>query len=247
MAPIFGLILHLSRATARRDNVVALRKSLPFPSEICAAVDAQTLTAQAREAYVPQGLWDPRYPFGLNDTEIAVFLSYRAAWQRIVQSDQDAGFVVEDDVALTAAAFARAWNLAAPHIDESCWIRFPWKPRDRGGAALATAEDARMFRADAIGLGMQAQVFGRTTAVRLLELTSTFDRPVDAFLQMSWVTDMCPLVVWPSGVVDISDQLGGSTLSKHRGGIASRLMRDVRRLRYRRAIARYSNEKSPKG
>lgn len=237
MTDITGYIIHLERATARAAHVADLKAVLPCPTEILPAVDAHTLTSQDHARYGDARALRPRYPFALNDTEIAVFLSHRAAWQRIWEGNSIAGLIVEDDVVLDPDLFGQAFGLAGSHVTEDTWIRFPWKPRETPGAVIAEAGGARLFRPRRVALGMQAQIVGRRAAEHLLLETKQFDRPVDTFLQMTWAHKVAPLVVWPSGVRDISAELGGSTLTKRRRGTGARLLSEAKRAWYRAAIA----------
>lgn len=234
MAVTGSFIIHLDRATERARQVARLREALPGPVEVVPADDARAAPAEASRA-VRGPLFAPRWPFGLNPTEIAVFLSHRRAWARIVESGFDAGFVVEDDVDL-GPAFGAAWDLALAHADPGAVTRFPWKDRERPGAVIAETGGARLIRPRTVALGMQATLIGRDAAARLLEATETFDRPVDVALQAVWATGVEMRAVRPSGVRDVSAGLGGSTLKKRDRGM-SRLRAELARARYRAAVA----------
>ena len=70
-----------------------------------------------------------------------------------------------------------------------------------------------------------------------------FDRPVDTFLQMRWVTGIAPFCVVPSGIGDQSAEIGGSTVSasgKARRSPGERLWREWSRFVYRRRVQKYS-------
>ncbi len=51
-----------------------------------------------------------------------------------------------------------------------------------------------------------AQFVSNAAARRLLAVTERFDRPVDTFLQMSWITGVELLTFTPSGVYEISER-----------------------------------------
>lgn len=234
MAGTASFIIHLGRATDRAPQVDYLTGRLPGPVEVVPAVDARERPPGMSRA-VPGPLFRPRWPFGLNPTEIAVSLSHRRAWTRIVERGLDAGLVVEDDVEL-GPAFDSAWALVAKHCDAAHVTRFPWKDRERPGKVIAEAQGARLIRPRMVALGMQATLVGRDAAARLLEVTERFDRPVDVVLQAVWETGVEIRSVWPSGVLDVSSGLGGSTLKKReRGGF--RLWTEWARARYRVAVA----------
>ena len=239
MAAIGSFIIHLERAEERAAQVAALQAALPGPVEILAAVDGRA-GETGPEVHDPELGWEPAYPFAMNATEIAVFRSHRRAWARIVETRLMAGLVVEDDVEITPEPFAAAMALSATHMRPDLVIRLPQKPREKG-AVLARSGETRLILPDVVGLGMQATLVGRIAAARLLRATARFDRPVDVALQMVWKTGVEVQSLWPTGIRDISDNLGGSTLKK-RKGFASRLRAEWARMRFRRALAQAAHE-----
>ena len=110
-------------------------------------------------------------------------------------------------------------------------------PRWDGGRAsrrpYAPAPDAPPLRA--IG-----QIVSRAAAERLLDRTLPFDRPVDTFLQMTWVTGQPVLVASPSPVRDVSRETGGTTVQRRSMGLAERIHHEAMRPIYRaQVLARY--------
>ncbi|MDU8945089.1 glycosyltransferase family 25 protein [Ovoidimarina sediminis] len=233
MGDLSAFIIHLDRATDRAAHVARMIADLPVPGEVLPAVDARAAPAGEMARHAPGAPLDPAYPFPLSDTEVAVFLSHRRAWGEIVSRGLPAALVLEDDVALDLALFPQALALARGR--EYAVVRLPQKDRERG-ETLAEAAGARLIRPVEVALGMQAQLVGRGAAARLLAASETFDRPVDVFLQMTWVHGADVLSVWPTGVRDISASLGGSTLKK-RKGLGARLSAELGRARFRRRMA----------
>ena len=86
-----------------------------------------------------------------------------------------------------------------------------------------------------VGLGMQAQFVAQGAARQLLAASASFDRPVDAFLQMTWLHKVDVLTVWPSDVTETSGTLGGSTIHRPMSR-PERLYRNVVRPIYRYAV-----------
>ncbi len=241
MGGTIGLIIHLERARDRAAHVAELARALPVPAEIQPAVDAREGPAEAWR-YDPDLGLEPRYPFPLSDTEIAVFLSHRAAWARIVDGGFEAGLVVEDDATFDPTVFPMAFALAQDEIASDRFIRFPVKDRERTGATIAERDGVRIVRPGVVGLNLQASLVGREAARRLLAGSERFDRPVDSWLQMVWAHGVEILSIWPSGVDEVSAGLGGST-QKKRKGLAAKLHAEWARARYRRQIARASAER----
>ena len=168
-----------------------------------------------------------------------MFLSHRRAWVRIVEAGWAAGLVVEDDVTFDGAAFPPAFALACKVLTPDRFIRLPMKDREGVGEVIARSGGVRAVRPDVIGLNLQASLVGRGAAARLLAASEKFDRPVDSWLQMSWAHGVEILTLWPSGVGEVSADIGGST-QKKRKGIGARIGAEFARARYRRAIARMS-------
>jgi GR25 family glycosyltransferase involved in LPS biosynthesis len=238
---IKAFIVHLERATERRAQVAELMAQLPIPAEIIIAVDSKQLSdEQVSQVYQPR-LHKPYYPFRLSRNEVACFLSHRKTWQAIIDQNLDAALVLEDDVALTPdfpAAFAAAVSVTA----QGGLVRLPFRSdRETGAVITGTNTSIKVIHPVPVGLGMVAQIISRSAAKILLELTEKFDRPVDTFAQMNWVTKLQPLSVVPGGVQEISSNLGGSTL-KQPCSLAHKLHRELMRPIYRRSVKIYSHK-----
>lgn len=229
------LILHLSRALDREENVARLRATLPGSVEVVEAVDANDLSDAAIEAVRPPRKAFPPYPFPLRKAEIACFMSHRKMWRMIADSPSSGAVIVEDDVVIALDVFDRALSLVRRHASEEDVVRFPYKDREKPGLLQAEEDGVRLFRPAVLGLGMQVEFVGRTAARRLLAATETFDRPVDTTLQLTWKTGVAPCCVLPSGVGEISRRIGGSTIGE-RKTFASTLHREVARPAYRFAL-----------
>ncbi|MBN8949500.1 MULTISPECIES: glycosyltransferase family 25 protein [unclassified Rhizobium] len=232
---IRGFIIHLDRARDRMPQVERLAAKLSVQSEVIEAVDGRTLTAAEIESVYRPRLQKPYYPFAMSTGEIACFLSHRKAWAAIVEQGIDAGLVFEDDVEIDDA-FHAAFAAAKACLKPGSFIRFPFRMGKEHGRCVLSQGETNVIQPVRIGLGMVAQLVSRDAAIRLLEATSVFDRPVDTTIQMSWFTHVSPLAVLPGGVREISPQLGGSTIKSHKT-LAERLFREVLRPLYRAKIA----------
>ena len=67
-----------------------------------------------------------------------------------------------------------------------------------------------------VPLGMRAQLVSRAAADRLPAATGRIDRPVDTFLQLRETSGVRVFTAWPTGVSEISSELGGSTIHSRR-------------------------------
>ncbi|OCI93176.1 glycosyl transferase [Rhizobium sp. AC27/96] len=232
---IRGFVVHLDRARDRMPQVERLMAKLPVSSEIVEAVDGRCLTEAEVDRVYRRKLHRPSYPFAMSLGEIACFLSHRKAWAAIIEQNIDAGLIFEDDVEIDDS-FDAAFAAAKACLKPGAFIRFPFRVGKEHGTRVLTQGDIKVIQPTRIGLGMVAQLVSRDAAIRLLQATAFFDRPVDTTVQMSWLTHVAPLAVLPGGVHEISSQLGGSTI-KSRKTLMERLSREVLRPLYRARIA----------
>ena len=234
-----AFILHLERAISRAPNVQRLSAQLPIESEIIAAVDGARLSqAELDQAYARRR-FRPRYPFALTATEVGVFLSHRAAWRRIVDEKLDFAVVFEDDAQIDAGPFAALIEFVTAERAAWDYVLMPAAPV-RNGTAVARRAALALVRPDAPPLRAIGQIVSRAAAERLLDRTLPFDRPVDTFLQMTWVTGQPVLVASPSPVRDVSRESGGTTVQRRSMGLAERIHHEAMRPIYRaQVLARY--------
>jgi GR25 family glycosyltransferase involved in LPS biosynthesis len=234
-----AFILHLERARQRRAQAEALRAAAPLPAEILPAVDGQALTeAEIAEVYVRQ-IHAPRFYFGLNRAEIGAFLSHRAAWRRIVEEELDFAIVFEDDADIDAAQFARTCAVAKASRAQWDYVLAPAMKYAAHGARSGAGERVALIHPSSPPLRALAQFVSNAAARRLLAVTEQFDRPIDTFLQMSWVTGVELLIFRPSGVFDASGALGGSTIQRASKSPGDKIWREVSRPLYRAKVRLY--------
>jgi GR25 family glycosyltransferase involved in LPS biosynthesis len=235
MMQLQAMIVHLGRATGRVKQVDRLRHELSVMSQIVDAIDGTTLTA-ADISHYERKVVAPVYPFDLRHTEIACFLSHRKCWQHIVDQNLDAALILEDDVSLELTTFQSAMDLALAILKPGDFIRFPIKPREVDGTVISSNAHVTIRKPKQIALGMVGQIVTKEAAVKLLSASDRFDRPVDCFLQMDWLHGVNVLSVWPSGVSEISQTLGGSMIDHKTKSIGAKIKREILRPIYRSRI-----------
>ena len=237
MSELKAFILHLERAVQRRPQVERLRAALPCASEIVAATDGAKLTdADVAVVYARQ-LHRPGFSFALNRAEIGAFLSHRAAWRLIVEQNLDYALVFEDDAEIDAAAFSRTCEVARRSRAQWDYVLAPAPQTRIAGAILAERDGIALIRPQNPPLRAIAQFVSGDAARRLLAATEKFDRPIDTFLQMSWVTGVELLALKPSGVRDVSGAIGGSTIQRKRMVFWEKLRHEIARPVYRAQIS----------
>ncbi len=251
MSAIKAFVIHLERAVGRQPNVEALRRALPIASEILPAVDGRLLSPEEAAAAYLRARYAPRYPFALGLPEIGVFLSHRAAWRRIVDEGLDAAVVFEDDASIDAERFGAVLEFLAGERGRWSYALMPAAGLEPAAETLVRRGALALTRPYSPPLRAIGQFVSRETAELLLAATAPFDRPIDTFLQMNWVTGVTLLVVTPTPIRDVSRETGGTTVQRKRVGLIERLhheaMRPIYRAqalkRYRQALARADDMK----
>lgn len=234
------LIIHLERAHERRRHLDTILPLIKMNSHIIEAVDAENMSLEERGAYSPS-IVNPHYYSKLKATEVACFLSHRKSWKYIVDNRLDAALILEDDADIAEDLCNRSLSIALKNIKPGDFVRFPIKKRETPKRIISEQSDLLLFEPVEIKLGMVAQLMTRDAAQTFLDLTSRFDRPVDCFLQMRWVHKKRILTVWPSGVDEISSELGGSMINHKAKGLA-KVKREILRPIYRYKISHLSRK-----
>ena len=235
-------VISLERSADRFAHAATLLPKLPLSGEVLPAVDGSQLSdAEIAEFYQP-GVHQPIYPFQIGLGEIGCFLSHRNAWQAIVDRDLDAALILEDDVAIDEDRLRRAVEFVADRSPRGAYVQLPVRVLPSNVQRVVAYQGCQLVRPRVTPLRTSGQWVSRAAAEKLLAVTRTIDRPVDTTLQMHWLTGVPMLAVEPSGISDMTAELGGSTISiskKNAFGL-SNVSREVNRTWYRWRIARLS-------
>ena len=237
---IRGFVIHLERASARRANAEKLVTAATCPSEIIPACDGSALLSDTKSMLLSSNpLFKPTYPHHLSNGEIGCFESHKAVWLKMQDENIDAALILEDDVEIIAPEFEAAFDLAARLVEKLGYIQFQVRPIK--GATETVAEDGtvQIVKPLVAQLRTSAQLVSIGAAQKLLETSEQIDRPVDAFLQLSWETGVIPHAVIPSGVRDLTQTSGGSTVSKKRS-LPEKAWAELVRMVYRQQIGALS-------
>lgn len=229
-----SLIIHMSGSSKRAANVEHLLYTLP-KAEIAEAVNGREAVSHRLHPTRKGDLYNPGYPFPLSPGEVGCFLSHRQCWQRVVDEGWDYALIVEDDLALEPEPWQAALSLIEAHADADSFIRLPAKRRESPAAILDQNGAAKLILPRVIGLQTVAQVVGRNAAATLLAASTTIDRPVDTFLQMHWIHGQRIHTILQTGVSELTEELGGSTIQKKKRG--SKLTREFKRTLYRAQVS----------
>ena len=236
-------IIHLERAGSRKANVAKLLDFLPN-AEVVPAVDGSALRPEEKMEFYPgKVLFSPKYPFPLSNGEIGCFGSHRKVWEMIVEAGLPYALVVEDDVEVDSDTFSRTLEMAKKSIGSDGYVQF--QVRDVNGQTHLVAKgDGQLLRPTHVPLRTSSQLVSLGAARNLLEKTEAIDRPVDTFVQMYWETGVDVFCAVPSGVTDLTEESGGSTISRKRNAF-QKLSAEVKRGLYRHKIRSLSKRHWP--
>lgn len=240
-----ALVVTLRRATSRQPQVQRIVERCPVRCEIHDAVDGKLLSPDELNRWLRPRAHSPAYPFELNAGEVGCFLSHRAIWQRMVNEGWQQCLVVEDDVELEDG-FDASLEFASNNALDGDYVQFQVRPFHSAHQVMTHQADWSLLRPDVIPLRTSAQLVTLAAARRLLHASEQIDRPVDAFLQMKWVTGVRVMVMQPSCVHEVSANLGGSTIggSGKQMALTDRVRREVLRPIYRYRIASRSRREA---
>lgn len=239
-----AFVISMRNNASRRSQVERIVAACPIPCTVLDAVDGRSLSGESRDARCGRALHRPRYPFALRAAEIGCFLSHRKAWREILDRDLDGALILEDDVELDQPGFARSLEVAFAALRSADLVRL--RLMHRTAAKRRRRPVAMVDWPTVTPLGTQAQVVGRGGASRLLEASDRFDRPVDVFIQMRWISGIVSCEVSPSHVFDRTVGLGGSTIQSRSESASARVVRNLRRSLYR-ARVRWMSAARPAG
>ena len=210
-----SFILHLPRSTQRQRNVLTLQNMLPWPVEIFECVDGQSLTTIEIGKFYQRNIFHPNYPFELNSREIGIFLTFRKLWRHILDEGIEVAMIAEDDVAVDRKCFESAFEVAIRYAEEREHIKFNLRPLKSCVSKVKCGEYTLAVE-KTVPLGMVCHLISYRSAEKLLYSSRVFDRPVDCHLQLVNFTGETISTIWPSGVREISNTLGGSSIHQNR-------------------------------
>ncbi len=232
---IKAYIIHLERASARRKQVDRIVEACSVPTEIVHAIDGGALSAEEISQSYVKNKHEPQYPFKLQPGEVGCFLSHRKCWRRQIEENLDAALILEDDIELNQPVFDLALAMARKHIDRVGYIQFQVRPTPANASVFASDAKVQLVRPKPTPLRTSAQLVSQSAARMLLDLTEVFDRPVDTYLQMHWLTGIHLACATPSGVSDRTSESGGSTISVKKP-FTEKVFRTWKRWQYRSKI-----------
>jgi len=234
---INGFVISMARAGRRMDHVQRIISEFPGDCKRFDATDGRRLSESEIRNVYKTDLFHPRYPFTLSCGEVGCFLSHRSVWKQIAESDATGGLVMEDDIELLEG-FSEALQLAVETSPSCGYIQFQTRNFNGIHKPVAKHKNWEIVRPRIVPLRATAEWITRQAAVKLLEVTQVFDRPIDTFIQMRWLHGVDVLVLTPPCVREVSGSLGGSVINerKQKKTIWPQMNRGWKRFVYRQQV-----------
>lgn len=235
-------IIHLERASTRRPHVDDMIQKSPYPARIWPACDGAAMDPKVRDQLTAdRALFQPAYPFSLSMGEIGCFESHRSVWRHMVENELQAALILEDDVAIDASVFNAALKVGETQIAMLGYIQLQVRDVKPPFVVVEQSGTTSVIQPQVIPLRTSAQLVSLDAARTLLAACEQIDRPVDGFLQLFWETGVRPHCLVPSGVSDLTQESGGSTVSRKRN-LWQKLIASAKRWTYRNQIATLSRK-----
>jgi GR25 family glycosyltransferase involved in LPS biosynthesis len=118
------------------------------------------------------------------------------------------------------------------------YVKFPIRELTGRQRLMAAEGGYSLILPEIPPLSTCGQFVGKHAARRLLQQTEALDRPVDVFLQMSWLSGVAVHAITPCALSEISSSIGDTTLISHQKTLRARFEREILRPIYRARIAR---------
>jgi len=152
----------------------------------------------------------------LKTTEIACYMSHiRALKQFLADPSVKYALILEDDVELLETPKGLVALCHWLGCNEGRLLKL-YSKRKMLGRTLGYVSNTAIIMPWRIPLGFQAQLWNRLAAEEFISKSDSFYQPIDVELQFAWRHNFSVSVIGKNKVREVSEQLGGSTISlKH--------------------------------
>ena len=190
-------VINLDKDTARLAACVAMLDSAGIEWQRIPAVNGRSLPPEVLNNVYDTDANFRRAKHPLVLPEIGCYLSHMRAWEAIVESELPIGVVLEDDFSVTGDLAAVIDALAHDHKNWDVTKLFSFKPDVRlmRRRKLSNATQIGIpYRVPSTTLGY---AITRDAAMRLLECSTPFFRPIDEDHKFFWEKDLRVALVQP--------------------------------------------------
>ena len=229
-------VINLDKDTARLAACGAMLDRAGIAWARVPAVNGRALAPEALAAVYDAKANAARAKYPLVAPEIGCYLSHLRAWQAIVDADLPMAVVLEDDFTITGDLAGVIAALAQDHGDWDIAKLFSFRPDVRLMGARELTADVRIgfpYRVPSTTLGYAVR---REAAIRLLQVSTPFFRPIDEDHKFFWEKDLRIALVQPQplkvGLQDAAEGTVGdvrkTSARADRGAALARALRGVR-------------------
>lgn len=187
-------VINLKRSTNRLEVMDGFLNRFGIQYERVEATDALTMPESVYSVVTAPNI---EYPHHLRPGEIAVFLSHRTCWQKLIDSDNDWALIFEDhcDFSPLANQYLKStdWIPKECELVQLVYSKHPIysnrKIELQGGNTLISVSCSSP-------IGCSAYFISRKAAKLALKESNTIDSPVDNFLFGPWSNYSSKIQCW---------------------------------------------------
>ena len=184
--PIKVVILSLPKDQERRQFCKSELTHLGLKHEFTDAISGDQLDDGLIQRIYNAEMNRSTFKRPLSRSEVACTLGHRQIWKEIASGKNAVGLILEDDAKFVQDP--RPFLDALDNCSE-CFENVMIKldgVSDKNAKVLTSVADQRLILSDRLPPRTTGYIIGRRAAARLLELTSTIERPVDIYLKFYW-------------------------------------------------------------
>lgn len=184
------------------------------------AVNGKLLSRKVKkEITYPYNHFDTRVRFTreLTDGEIGCFLSHRACWAKLVDSNENFALIMEDDIEISELAtkylLSSNWIPSSVDICQLSCLEASQKGRIKDKTVYIDETISLVAPLYPIPLGCQCYLISKNAAIKALSLSEKLSCPVDDFLFSPWFWMANHFTIWRTApTLVIPDQSLKSTI-----------------------------------
>ena len=204
-------VLNLNRSTDRWIHIHKHLSGLGIVHQRVDAIDAQLHNLNSSDYDVVRN--KNEYFAPLKNTEIACYLSHIKVLKQFLDDPSvEYALILEDDVELLVTPGGLVALCHWLGCDEGGVLKL-YSKRKIFGIKLGYVFNTAIIKPWRIPLGFQAQLWNRLAAKEFINKSESFYQPIDVELQFAWRNSFLVYVVGKNKVREVSEQMGGSTIS----------------------------------
>lgn len=182
-------------------NTILMRLGINY--ERVEAINGKLLPQEVKkEITYPYNHFDTRVRFTreLTDGEIGCFLSHRACWTKLVDSNENFALIMEDDIEISELAtkylLSSNWIPSSVDICQLSCLEASQEGRIKDKTVYIDETISLVAPLYPIPLGSQCYLISKQAATKALSLSEKLPCPVDDFLFSPWFSMAKTFTIW---------------------------------------------------